>query len=134
MGHEDDCFSAMFNGVFDCWEGADDALVVCDFGVGLLVEWDIKVDLQVQVLSIVPCSSRARRVFELVARTRMRIRLSLRSQSVMASLLDRDMFGIYLSKLPIAPQWIEWKKLKSFYAKQTKSMSQKVKLVLLSDV
>jgi hypothetical protein len=35
----------MFNGVFDRWEGADDALVVGDFGVGLFVERDVEVDL-----------------------------------------------------------------------------------------
>lgn len=35
----------MFNGIFDRWEGADDALVVGDFGVGLFVERDVEVDL-----------------------------------------------------------------------------------------
>ena len=35
----------MFNGVFDCWEGADNALVVGDFGIGLFVEGDVEVDL-----------------------------------------------------------------------------------------
>jgi hypothetical protein len=33
----------MFNGVFDCGERADDALVVCDVLVG--VEGDVEVDL-----------------------------------------------------------------------------------------
>lgn len=43
MGHQDDGFGALFEGIFDGWEGADDALVVCDFLVG--VEGDVEVDL-----------------------------------------------------------------------------------------
>jgi hypothetical protein len=38
----------MFNGVFDRWEGADDTLVIGDFGVGLFVERDVEVDLSVR--------------------------------------------------------------------------------------
>jgi hypothetical protein len=45
VGHEDDGFGAMFDGVFDCREGADDALVVGDFGVGCFIEGDVEVDL-----------------------------------------------------------------------------------------
>ena len=36
----------MLDGVFDRGEGADYALVVVDFGVGLFVEGDVEVDLE----------------------------------------------------------------------------------------
>jgi hypothetical protein len=45
VGHEDDGFGAMFDGVFDSWEGTDDALVVGDFGVGRFIEGNVEVDL-----------------------------------------------------------------------------------------
>jgi len=35
----------MFGGIFDCGQGADDALVVGDFGVGFFVEGNVEVDL-----------------------------------------------------------------------------------------
>jgi len=45
VGHEDDAFCAVIDGVFDGGDGADDALVVGDFLVG--VEGDVEVDLGV---------------------------------------------------------------------------------------
>jgi hypothetical protein len=30
MGHEDNSFGALLDGIFDGWEGTDDTLVVCD--------------------------------------------------------------------------------------------------------
>ena len=50
MGHEDYGFGALVDGIFDCGEGADDALVVGDFGVGFFVQGDIEVDLVEGVL------------------------------------------------------------------------------------
>jgi hypothetical protein len=44
VGHEDYAFGAVLDGVFDGWEGADDALVVCDFLVA--VKGDVEVDLE----------------------------------------------------------------------------------------
>lgn len=44
MRHEDDGFGAMVAGVFDGGKCADNALVVCDFLVG--VERDVEVDLE----------------------------------------------------------------------------------------
>jgi hypothetical protein len=35
----------MLDRIFDCWERADDALVICDFGIGFFVERDVEVDL-----------------------------------------------------------------------------------------
>ena len=43
MGHEDDGFGAIVNGILDGGEGSDDALVVGDLLVG--VKWDVEVDL-----------------------------------------------------------------------------------------
>ncbi len=43
MGHENDGLGAMLFGVLDCWERADDALVVRDLLVG--VQRDIEVNL-----------------------------------------------------------------------------------------
>lgn len=45
VGHQDDGFGAIVDSVFDGGEGADDALVVGDLGVGLLVEGHVEVDL-----------------------------------------------------------------------------------------
>jgi hypothetical protein len=44
VGHEDDGLGAIVEGVLDGRDGADDALVVCDFLV--LVEGDVEVDLK----------------------------------------------------------------------------------------
>lgn len=44
VGHEDDGLGAIVEGVLDGRDGADDALVVCDFLV--LVEGDVEVDLE----------------------------------------------------------------------------------------
>lgn len=44
VGHEDDGFGAMVAGVFDGGKGTDNALIVCNFLVG--VERDIEVDLE----------------------------------------------------------------------------------------
>lgn len=51
VGHEHDGFGAMVDGVLDGGEGADDALVVGDFAVGLLVERDVEVDLYTEFMS-----------------------------------------------------------------------------------
>lgn len=45
VGHKDDGFGAIVDGVLDGGEGANDALVVGDLGVGLLVEGHVEVDL-----------------------------------------------------------------------------------------
>jgi len=42
VGHEDDGFGAIVNGVLDCGEGANDALVVGDF---VAIKRDVEVDL-----------------------------------------------------------------------------------------
>ena len=52
MRHEYDCFGAMLDCVFDRRQCADDSLIVGDFGVGLFVEWDVEVDLELAVLAI----------------------------------------------------------------------------------
>lgn len=44
VGHQDDSLGAILDGVLDGGEGADDALVVGDLGVGLLVEGHVEVD------------------------------------------------------------------------------------------
>ena len=82
VGHEDDGFSALVNGIFDSGQGSDDPLVVGDVLFG--VEGDVKVDLSIHVSIHMQLQSRRNH-------TRMRTRLSLRSTSVMDSLLDRDM-------------------------------------------
>jgi alpha-acetolactate decarboxylase len=46
VGHQDDGFGAILNGVLDGGESAGDTLVVGDLGVGLLVEGDVEVDLE----------------------------------------------------------------------------------------
>lgn len=43
VGHEDDRFGPIVNGIFDRWQSSDDTLVVCDFLVR--VEGDVEVDL-----------------------------------------------------------------------------------------
>lgn len=45
VGHQDDGFGAIVNGVLDGGDGAGDALVVGDLGVGLLVEGHVEVNL-----------------------------------------------------------------------------------------
>ena len=42
VGHEDDCLGAVVDGVFDGWDGTDDALRVGDLLVG--VQWNVEVD------------------------------------------------------------------------------------------
>lgn len=82
----------MFDGVLDCWEGANNALVIGDFGVGLFVEGDVEVNLQQcrrSVCIFLGISSSMN--LPMGSHTRMRTRLSFRSQSVIASLLERDM-------------------------------------------
>ena len=46
MGHEDNGLCALFDGIFDGWEGTDNALVVGDL---IAVKWDVEVDLGVRV-------------------------------------------------------------------------------------
>ena len=41
MGHQDDGLGAVIEGVFDCWDGTDDTLIVGDSGP---IERDIEVD------------------------------------------------------------------------------------------
>lgn len=43
MGHEDDSFGAMFDGILDRWEGTNDPLVVGDFAGG--VKGNVKINL-----------------------------------------------------------------------------------------
>ena len=43
MRHEDDGFGAIVDGIFDGWQGADDALVVGNFFI--FVKGHVKVDL-----------------------------------------------------------------------------------------
>jgi hypothetical protein len=45
VGHQDDGFGAIVDGVLDGGDGAGDTLVVGDLGVGLLVEGNVEVDL-----------------------------------------------------------------------------------------
>ena len=45
MGHQDHGLGAMVDGVFDCGQGADDALVVGDLAVSFFVQGDVEVDL-----------------------------------------------------------------------------------------
>jgi hypothetical protein len=87
VGHEDNAFCAVVDGVFDGGDGADDALVVSDFLVG--VEGDVEVDLvvMVSIYSRDDCSDES---YLRKLRTLIRTRLSLRSTSVIASLLERD--------------------------------------------
>jgi hypothetical protein len=44
MGHEDNSFGALFNGIFDGWEGSDDTLVVCDL---VTVQWNVEINLKI---------------------------------------------------------------------------------------
>jgi len=89
MGHEDDGLGAILDGVLDGGEGTDDTLVVGDFLVG--VEGDVEVDLA-SIVSNDP----SLRILSGEKHTRMRTRLSLRSTSVMATLLLRDMMNYSL--------------------------------------
>jgi alpha-acetolactate decarboxylase len=45
MGHENDGFGTIVDGILDRRQSTNDSLVVGDLGVGLLVEWDVEVDL-----------------------------------------------------------------------------------------
>ena len=96
VGHEDDGLGAILDGVLDGGEGTDDTLVVGDVLVG--VEGDVEVDLA----SIVSIDS-SLDVISSGKRTRMRTRLSLRSTSVMATLLLRDMMNYGCQ------YWVKWK-------------------------
>jgi len=61
VGHEDDSFGAIVNGVLDCGKGADDALVIRDF---VAVKGNIEVDLRKPLARhsmIVNCVVRRRR-------------------------------------------------------------------------
>lgn len=80
--HQDDSLGAILNSVLDGGQSTNDALVVGDLLVG--IKGDVEVDLC--YISLCPLSS------QLYAnrRTRIRTRLPLRSTSVMASLLERD--------------------------------------------
>jgi hypothetical protein len=51
VGHENDGFGAIVNGMFDCGKSTDNSLVVGDLGVGLLVEWYVEVDLFTEISS-----------------------------------------------------------------------------------
>ena len=74
----------MIDRVLDGRDSAENALIVCDFL--LRVKWDVEVDLQGHVSFLL--QHNLERYSEL---TLIRTRLSLRSTSVMASLLERDM-------------------------------------------
>jgi hypothetical protein len=45
MGHENDGLGTIVDGILDRRQSTDDSLVVGDLGVGLLVKWDVEVDL-----------------------------------------------------------------------------------------
>jgi hypothetical protein len=47
MGHEDDGFGALFDGIFDGWQGSDYTLVVGDL---IAIERHVEIDLIVSVL------------------------------------------------------------------------------------
>lgn len=90
VGHENDGLGAIVEGVLDGGEGTDDTLVVGD--VLVTVERDVEVDLGDPVSNYpIPLHIYG----ELCKHTRIRTRLSLRSMSVMATLLLRDMMMIW---------------------------------------
>lgn len=43
MGHKDNSFGALFNGIFNGWEGSDDTLVICDL---VAVQGNVEIDLK----------------------------------------------------------------------------------------
>lgn len=47
VAHENDCLGSILNGVLDCWESANNTLIVCDLLVG--VEGDVEVNLGMAV-------------------------------------------------------------------------------------
>jgi len=90
VGHEDDGFGAILDRIFDRGQGADDALVVGDLGVGLLVEGNVEVDLVVhQYPGHESLKGRCG-----LAHTRINTLLPLRSTSVIGSLLERDIVAV----------------------------------------
>jgi hypothetical protein len=83
MGHKDDGFGTVVDSIFDGREGSGDSLVVCDILVR--VKWNVEVDLEHSQLR--------KEGVSMQGPTRIKTRLSLRSQSVMESLFDRDILG-----------------------------------------
>lgn len=83
----------MVNGIFDCWDGSSDTLVVCNFLIA--IERDVEVDLYIAKVSSVLILWRMqfRGVGEQLLLTLIKTRLSLRSMSVIESLFERDMFA-----------------------------------------
>jgi hypothetical protein len=86
MGHEDYGFGALFNGIFDCRQSAYDALVIGNDGGIFFIEGDIEVDL------FSSCQKGFSWSLDMVP-TRIKTRLSLRSTSLIESLLARDMMS-----------------------------------------
>jgi hypothetical protein len=83
----------MVNGIFDCWDGSSDTLVVCNFLIA--IERDVEVDLYIAKVSSVLILWRMqfRGVEKQLLLTLIKTRLSLRSTSVIESLFERDMFA-----------------------------------------
>ena len=77
----------MLAGILDCGKSADNALVVSYFGT---VKRDIEVDLDSDCLVLI---LRLGIAVEWINYTRIKTRLPLRSTSVIASLLERDIVG-----------------------------------------
>lgn len=90
MGHEDNSLGSVVNGIFDCWDGSGDALVVGDLLIR--IEGDVEVDLfvgaYVSASSVAACSYPGDQL------TLIKTLLSLSSTSVIDSLLERDIVAI----------------------------------------
>ena len=85
MRHEDDGFCAMFTSIFDGGKGTDNALIVRDL---CAIEGDIEVNLNNEKSVRVSIDGITENSF---INTRISTCLSLRSTSVIASFLERDM-------------------------------------------
>ena len=72
----------MFDGISNSGKGTNDALVICDLFIG--VKRNVEVDLKDMVSCVQHISMRW-------LHTRISTRLSFKSTSVIASLLERDM-------------------------------------------
>lgn len=94
VGHEDDSLGIVLDGVLDGGESTDDTLVVGDLLVG--VKRDVEVDLERYVRRLMHASYEGRGWRGKDKKhTLIKTRLSARSTSVMANLLESDIV-IYL--------------------------------------
>lgn len=85
MGHENDCFCAIVECVFDGRYGTDYTLIVCDSSA---VEWDIEVNSDEDSLA---CCGLA--IFAMCL-TRNGRKLPFRSRSLIESFDERDMMQL----------------------------------------